>query len=203
MARRSDHTREELKGMAILAGVKLMEEKGFSGFSARAVAREIGYTVGTLYNIFTDHDDLVLHVNARTLGELEQWIQDGLDAGQGVAAMKWLAGRYVGFAQQHMARWSALFEHRLPAGRDLPEWYVGQIRALFTVVQAPLLPMVNGDTQKAEMASKVIWSGIHGICELMLAGKLDAVEAHSITEMTDSFIDCYCRGLVMEGKNAA
>ena len=38
--------------------------------SARKVATAIGYTVGTLYLVFENIDDLILNVNARTLDRL-------------------------------------------------------------------------------------------------------------------------------------
>jgi len=50
MGRRNDHTRKDIKEMAISASLELIEERGFSGLSTRKVASKIGYSVGTLYN---------------------------------------------------------------------------------------------------------------------------------------------------------
>ena len=72
MARRSDHTREELKELAIAAGQKVISDEGFCKFSARKVAKEMGYTVGTLYNIFGDYNDIVLHINFATLDDMRE-----------------------------------------------------------------------------------------------------------------------------------
>ncbi|HEV3447204.1 MAG TPA: helix-turn-helix domain-containing protein, partial [Gemmataceae bacterium] len=69
MARRSDHTREELKDLAIQAAIALIEADGIGQFSARQVAARIGYTVGTLYNVFGSYDELLLNVNARTVDD--------------------------------------------------------------------------------------------------------------------------------------
>ena len=49
MGRRSDHSRTELEELIVAAGHRLMEETGFSGFSAREVARRIGYSIGIGY----------------------------------------------------------------------------------------------------------------------------------------------------------
>ena len=67
MARRSDHTREELTELAIDAALALIEADGFAQFSARQVAAKIGYTVGTLYNVFGSYDSLLLHVQSQAL----------------------------------------------------------------------------------------------------------------------------------------
>ena len=54
MARRSDHSREELREMAITAAEQIVVEQGYEGLSARKVAAAIGYTVGTLYLVFRE-----------------------------------------------------------------------------------------------------------------------------------------------------
>src|SRR3546814_11701822 len=44
----------------------LMAESGFAKFSSREVAKRIGYSVGTLYNVFGSYDRLVAAINTRT-----------------------------------------------------------------------------------------------------------------------------------------
>src|ERR1700709_2205485 len=66
MGRRSDHSREELSRLIIAEGHKHMAEMGFARFSAREVAKRIGYSIGTIYNVFGTHDALVLAINTRT-----------------------------------------------------------------------------------------------------------------------------------------
>lgn len=196
MARRSDHTREEIKAMAIAAGQRIIAEKGFSGFSARQVAREIGYTVGTLYNIFENHDDIILHINAVTLDDMAAFIAKKVSpALQGAKAIRQLAECYLAFAETHYYRWSALFEHNLPPDMKLPDWYAAKLQHLFAMVEQPLLPLTNNNRRKAGRAAKTLWAGIHGICALGLTGKLDVVGAEPIQKLTDSLIDNYLRGL--------
>ncbi len=75
MARRSDHTREELTELAIDAATALIEAEGFANFSARQVAAKIGYTVGTLYNVFGSYDRLLFHVHERPLDHWYEFMQ--------------------------------------------------------------------------------------------------------------------------------
>ena len=44
--------------MAMAAAREIAEKEGLRGLTARRIAREIGYTVGTLYNLFDNLDDL-------------------------------------------------------------------------------------------------------------------------------------------------
>ncbi len=70
MARRSDHTREQLTELALSSAEQLLNTKPASALSTRQIATKMGYTVGTLYQIFKNLPDLLLHVNARTLKRL-------------------------------------------------------------------------------------------------------------------------------------
>jgi AcrR family transcriptional regulator len=195
MARRSDHTREEIRALAIKAGQELLAESGFAKFSTREVARRIGYTVGTLYNIFEGYDDIVLHINAVTLDDLSRAIAARKARKEGAAGIRQIASLYLAFARAHYYRWSALFEHTLPPGTPLPAWYAARIQELFHQVEDMLLPLVGGKQKQAAEAARVLWASIHGIYALGLSGKLDTVGAGSVEAMMTSLIDHYLEGL--------
>ena len=46
MGRRSDHSRPELREIIVAEGHRQMHEVGFARFSAREVAKRIGYSIG-------------------------------------------------------------------------------------------------------------------------------------------------------------
>ena len=70
MARRSDHTKDELKELIFTVSRDIVIKEGFRELSARKIASKIGYTVGTLYNFYTNLDELILQINAKTLDDL-------------------------------------------------------------------------------------------------------------------------------------
>ena len=194
MARRSDHSREELKELAISAGQAIIREEGFSNFSARKVARNIGYTIGTIYNIFESHDDFILHINRVTLDDIGQFIASKTNK-TGIDGIKQMADAYIEFARTDYNRWSALFEHIMPKDTPLPDWYDAEIKKIFFAVEG-IFSTVIKDKEKSQMAARTIWAGIHGICQLGLTGKLDIVGAKSVHELTDSLIDNYLKSII-------
>ena len=196
MARRSDHTRDEIREMAIRAGKKLVEEAGLTGLSARKIAKSIGYTVGTLYNIFDNYDHIILHINAVTLDEIHGFMSRKLEAGlAGREAVQAVAESYITFATENTHRWNLLYTHIHPPERVIPEWYTEKITKLFATVEEVLLPLVHDDQKKAERCAKVLWASIHGITALGLTGKLDVVRADSIPVLTNSLIEMYMTAL--------
>ena len=66
MARRSDHTKDELKDIILSASRKIIEKEGFQNLSARKIATAIKYAPGTLYNFCKNLDELILQINAQT-----------------------------------------------------------------------------------------------------------------------------------------
>src|SRR6266446_5278348 len=99
MGRRSDHTLEQIKDMAISAAEKIVRKKGVEEISTRKIAAEIGYTSGTLYLVFRNLDDLLLHVNGRTLERLRDSLSGvTVQAYEPVAMVKAICSAYIAFA---------------------------------------------------------------------------------------------------------
>jgi AcrR family transcriptional regulator len=172
MGRRSDHTREELMALAIRAGSKIIEEKGFQQFSARAAAARIGYAVGTIYHVFGSLDSYILHINAATLDEWYSELNDGA-ARHGSEPVHFLAKGYLAFARRNRRRFDALFEHHLEEGTPVPEWYAAKSNRLFTLVEAALAERY-ADAAQARYLARLLWANVHGITVLALSGKLDS-----------------------------
>lgn len=195
MARRYEHSREELMEMAVVAGHRLIAAEGFGKFSARKVAAEMGYTVGTLYHLFGSYDNLVLHINARTLDGWYADLERVIAARKTPPSFTDLALYYIDYSAAHYHAWMALFEHTLPPETPVPEWYVPKMRRFFALLEEMVLPYVDGKRKKARRAARVLWAGIHGICMLSLSRKLDLVDAESAQILAKSFVENYLRGL--------
>ena len=195
MARRNDHTKEEIREMVSHAGSELIKTSGFSAFSTRQIAKEIGYTVGTLYNVFDSYDDIVLHINAATLEDMRKFIEEGLNPKlRNVKAIKQLAKLYLDFAHNNHNRWSAIFEYNIPSELDLPEHYNQKVEKLFSITESLLSEFISKKSEALKHA-KVIWASIHGICVLSLTQKLNVAGTASVEILTNSLIENYLRGI--------
>lgn len=170
MARRSDHSRAELEAMIVDEGHRHMEDVGFARFSAREVAKRIGYSVGTLYNVFASYDRLILAVNARTVGLWAAHLRKRLEA-PGGDRMEALVRGYFAFAHAHPSSWAAVYDHRLPAGAAMPGSYADALATLTDIVDievARALPGFAPDTARA--LARSLLAVVHGHCELAING---------------------------------
>ena len=196
MGRRSEHTHEELRSMAILMGNQMIAEAGFAAFSARKLAHKMGYTVGTIYNVFGTHECLIASINGHTLDALAHCVRQRLAAGaEGLDQLQVLATAYLDFACTHHQRWSALFEAPRGSKTDVPDWYLAKRDALFQLLEAPLSRMLS-NPDAAKLAASTLWASIHGICILGTSGRLAVSSPSTLQEMMDNLIVNYLKGIV-------
>lgn len=196
MARRSDHSREEIQAMAIQAAIAILSKEGVAGLSTRKVAAAIGYTVGTLYLVFKNLDELILYVNAAALDELHAVMQAELTEDKTAQAqLQALAHAYLRFAREHYARWSLMFTHSLPQGWALPPWFHDKVRVLFALVARPL-QQLNPDLSEEQyrQATHVLWSSVHGVCELGLNDKLTLGGEIQADDLLDALVKNFLKG---------
>ncbi|MES9960200.1 MAG: TetR/AcrR family transcriptional regulator [Sedimenticola sp.] len=196
MGRRSDHSREEISRMALDAARRLVAEEGLKGLTARRVATEIGYAPGTLYVVFRNLDDLILHLNAETLDQLHATLDEVVrHCRKPQRCILKLAMAYVEFAFDNPSLWGAIYEHRQAEGEPAPGWFQEKIEALFSLVETPLrqLDAGRGD-REVRLAANALWSGIHGVCILGLSGSLEKANAGSTAAIAESLVSNYLAG---------
>jgi AcrR family transcriptional regulator len=187
MGRRNEHSRDELKDLALRAAGEIVDAQGAAALSMREVARRIGYTVGALYLVFVNLDDLIVHLNERTVIELRESLERIRGrANQPAQNLRLLVAAYFGFALLRTARWRLVFEHRLPEGQKAPPTYAGHTAAIFALVKQRLRE-IDGTRDEASMSelATALWSGAHGICMLAVTGKLQVATQSSLKRLLD------------------
>jgi AcrR family transcriptional regulator len=202
MGRRNEHSREELKELALRAAAEIVDESGAAALSMREVARRIGYTVGALYLVFENLDDLIVHSNERTVIELRAALERIRGrANQPAQTLRLLVAAYLGFALLHTARWRLVFEHRLPDGQKAPPTYAGHTAAIFALVSRHLLEAgASRDATTADELATALWSGAHGICMLAVSGKLQVATQSSVQRLLDVLLDRFLGTSLISGK---
>lgn len=177
MARRNDHTREELVSLTLKTVKEFLGSHSYHELSLRKIATMIGYVPSTLVNVFGNYNLLLLHVVAQTLDELSSEAKavvcHSKDPEQ---ALYKLAYCYHDFAQKNPHRWQLIFEHNMN-GEELPEWQAERIDTMTSMLEG-LLKVISPQRSDSEIlrTSRVLWSGVHGITLLSVDDKFFASE---------------------------
>ena len=168
MGRRSDHTRVELEELFVAEGRRQLAETGLARFSAREVAKRVGYSIGTLYNVFGSYDGLMLALNARTLALWAEHLRDRL-AAAGDDRIRALVCGYFEFARDNPKAWIAIYEHHMADGGPAPDSYQALAADLMSVAAAEVarkLPEAGAEAVLALTRSLV--ATVHGHCAFAL-----------------------------------
>jgi AcrR family transcriptional regulator len=188
MARRKDHSREELTELAIQRGRELVMAEGPSALSARNVAKLIGYTPGTLYNLFDNIDGLAAAINSTSLNAFAETIRTILrDDAKPKKRLRKIAQAYLDFQATEPHLWALLFATPI---HNESETYKRAIHLVFDQVTEAMLE-ISGSPKAARQNAKILWSTLHGICLLRSSGKLDITESDSSEALVKHFLKQY------------
>ncbi|MBZ9935382.1 TetR/AcrR family transcriptional regulator [Mesorhizobium sp. BR1-1-16] len=162
--------------MALDAARAIAAAEGLRGLTVRRVAERIGYAPGTLYNLFDNLDALIVTLNGETLGRLSAALAAAATTGDVAARPSALVNAYFDFVEAEPQLWAVLFEHRLPEGISLPDWYRDGLAALVDGAVAALEPVMSAWPEASRRETVVaMWAGLHGISTLAVSGKLGLV----------------------------
>ena len=176
MPRRLPQDHDAMRARAVAAARTMVARGGLPGLTARALAAELGCSVGSLYNLFHDLDDVVLHVAAAVVADLARALFEPPLAADPRAAVGELAVRYVRFAAAEGRAWAMVFEHEPGHDRPTPRWYLDEIERLLAGVRAVVAPALPGRGEaEVRRDVEVLWASVHGIAALAQKGKLGFV----------------------------
>ncbi len=192
MARRNDHTREELINLTLATVKDFLEDNSYHDLSLRKIANMIGYVPSTLVNIFGNYNLLLLHAVAQTLDELSQESSQATSHCEDAQeALFELAYCYHDFARKHPFRWQLVFEHNMN-GAELPEWHSKRIDGMTSMLESLLAQFAPSRTESEVLqASRVLWSGVHGITLLSVDDKFFSSEPVDGTALISNLLSNY------------
>ena len=184
--------------MIIDAAQQNIIEVGYAGLTARKIALDIGYTVGTLYHNFKNLDDIVLHVNARTLDDLYDALRAACERHSEAQQRVMAIGRaYIDFAFKNRHRWNAIYDIPVYKETPVPDWYRARVTRSLEYVAIQLAPLVKEvSPQQLRKSAYVIWCGVHGMCVLSVGHKLE-VPRVELGVLAEAFVKDYMAGLVL------
>jgi AcrR family transcriptional regulator len=189
--------RDKLRSNILDVGRQLIADEGLSSVQARRIATEAGCSVGSVYNVFEDLDELIIALNMLTLAELGASLQAAHDRARQESThdrLLALAQAYFLFASEHKKPWRAIFEHQLPEGRTAPPEYREDQDKLFALVEECLAKVVTEKEQR-KSAARALFASVHGIVSLSLDRKLGEFAPEATRHQIEFLVGCAARGL--------
>lgn len=190
MAKRNQHSLEEIREMVLDATKTIISNEGYSALTVRKIAMNIGYTVGSIYMVFANMADLIMHIKANTMNELFEQLEQVPDCPPKQHIVN-LSKAYLQFASQNFNRWSMIYAQ----DDETPEWYQHKISLIFSLIETRLSQLAPDCTsQQHKQAAQALGSSIHGICTVSLTGDMDAEDINEIEDVISLLIESFIAG---------
>jgi AcrR family transcriptional regulator len=172
--RRREQEKEDLRRRILDAAGSLFLEQGYEGLSMRQVAERIGYSATTIYRYYNDKDDLLFAIVQegflRFGKALSKAAQSSDDPRERLAA---LGHAYINFGLKNPVYYQLMFMQRFDFMFESRAEQQAPMIDSFGVLQQAVEQGMKAGTLKQgdpETASIVIWSVVHGITSLAIAG---------------------------------
>ena len=190
MARRSDHTREELTKLILSATRDSIREEGATAISSRKIAKRVGYTVGTIFQVFGSMDRLILAVNTDTLSDLQDAcaaVPTDIDM---ESRLRGLAAAFLNFAKDRRNEWDAIITYQYAEDHWADPDYAQRIAGLLDIIADTVSD--NYTAQDAELHDadvRLLWTALYGIFALGSANRL--TQGYEAEKLLEALIDLY------------
>lgn len=184
----SEERRARLRERLIDEAWTLLSTEGLPAMQARRVAQAAGCSVGAIYNVFPDLDELILRANSRTMAQLgaaAASVGAALDPAWSVGQrVRRLSHVYVEFAFANEWAWRSLFEYRTTYRKPYPDWYREAQGLAFRDLGQGVLgrPL---DTQEKLYFVETLWAALHGVVSIAMDARFRDVSRPAIEAQVD------------------
>lgn len=199
MPKKRGYHHGNLRQALVEAALKLIEEKGPTGFTLSEAAKEAGVTPAAVYRHFEGRDDLIAEAARQGYEIFADVMQFAYDKGQpsALAAFEATGRAYLAFARKYPGHYIAMFESGVSVNKT-PDLAAASARARGVLEKAAegLSQHIPADKRPpAAMFSAHIWALSHGVVELFARGSPGTRSPYPPEELLEAGIGIYLRGL--------
>ncbi len=185
--------KEKLREKLIDVGEDLVISNGARSIKARDLAGAAGCSVGAIYNIFDDLNDLAMAINMRTFANLGKAVAASQEHADHIGPndrMILMAKAYLNFAASHPNQWRALFDIEMSVDSRVPEWYLEELARLFSYIATPLRMLFpDMKTEDLDLMTRAMFSSVHGIVLLGIEKRISAVPLAKVEIMLEQVLN--------------
>lgn len=203
MADRKPYHHGNLRQALVEATAALIEEMGPQAFTLAEAARRAGVSPAAPYRHFKGRDDLIEEVARQGFVDFAARLEKAFDGGRPrvLSAFLRMGQAYLDFARERPGYYMAMFESGISIAGN------AELAQASERAQGMLLRAAEGLASRlppdqrppARMVANHIWAMSHGVVELFSRGKPGGRSSVEPSEMLESGVIIYLRGLGLIG----
>ncbi|MGA1027297.1 MAG: TetR/AcrR family transcriptional regulator [Rhodobacteraceae bacterium] len=197
--RKQGYHHGNLRQALVDAALKLIEEKGPTGFTLSEAAKLAGVTPAAVYRHFEGREDLIAEASRQGYEIFADVMQYAYDKGQpsALAAFSATGRAYLAFARRYPGHYIAMFESGISVNKT-PELAAVSARARGVLERAAedlSRHIPENRRPPAAMFSAHVWALSHGVVELFARNSPGTASPFPPEDLLESAIGVYLRGL--------
>jgi AcrR family transcriptional regulator len=197
--RKQGYHHGNLRQALVDAALKLIEEKGPTGFTLSEAAKLAGVTPAAVYRHFEGREDLIAEASRQGYEIFTDVMQYAYEKGQpsALAAFSATGRAYLAFARRYPGHYIAMFESGISVNKT-PELAAVSARARGVLERAAedlSRHIPENRRPPAAMFSAHVWALSHGVVELFARNSPGTASPFPPEELLESAIGVYLRGL--------
>ncbi|MCE8534744.1 TetR/AcrR family transcriptional regulator [Ruegeria pomeroyi] len=161
---RRDRNLANIRETTVPVAERIVLEEGIDALNARRLAREIGVSVGSLYNAFGDLDAVLRAVIEQSALMLSRTLHAAIEqpAPDARTRVVRLGEAYLDFAIAEPQRWWLLFEYKsnTPPDDKAQEFQIGLLEMLVDAAGG------NPKSEQQRQVFLLLWASVHGLVTL-------------------------------------
>lgn len=188
-----------LRQALIEAALKLIEDKGPTGFTLSEAAKTAGVTPAAVYRHYEGREDLIAECARQGYGIFADLMEHAYQSGQpsALSAFEATGRAYLAFARRFPGHYISMFESGISVNRTPELADVAQrANAVLEKAAGDLSQHIPADKRPpAAMFSAHIWAMSHGVVELFARNSPGRASPFPPEDLLETGIGIYLRGL--------
>jgi len=188
--------KDNIQENLIQTGRQIIEEKGVEFLTARKLSEASGYSVGTIYNQFTNMDNFILIQNYLTLDALYNRLKEvkndfAYDRLNGYVSV------FVKFVMENSNFWFMVYKFHLnQSERSFSVTYLRRISKMVMLIKEAfkdLYPALNN--VKRHACVQVLWITLFALSSLLTTNSLNTYSKIDETKICSFLLNTYLTGI--------
>lgn len=188
--------KDNIQENLIQTGRQIIEEKGVEFLTARKLSEASGYSVGTIYNQFTNMDNFILIQNYLTLDALYQRLNE-VKADFAYDRLNAYISVFTEFVMNNQNFWFMVYKFHLnQSERSFSITYLRRIsKTVMLINQAfkDLYPDLN--TVKRHASVQVLWITLFALSSLLTTSAVKSYSKIDQTKICSFLLNTYLTGI--------
>ena len=191
---------EDLKRTILENGWNILLCKGIDAIRLRDLAMMSTCSIGTVYNLFKNLDEILLKLNVKSLNKMYYSLHEAMDRGleqqESIDSIFYRLGiAYIRFGCSYPKIWKGIFENL--SIDPLPDWYKKEVNHGIQLLKDKIEKAYSLDKNRVNIMVEFFWSSMHGMTAILINKKWNVFDEKVNEDYISKYIKQSIKGFIL------